>query len=78
MSLDVLSVIPKDEVTGIVDITQILRPEGLSGNRKIIVAVFFFAEKRASFQSKSFKIRSMPLRETGASGILSVFGRASL
>ena len=41
MSLDVLSVIPKDEVTGIVDITQILRPEGLSGNRKIIVAVFF-------------------------------------
>ena len=42
MSLDVLSVIPKDEVTGIVDITQILRPEGLSGNRKIIVAVFFW------------------------------------
>ena len=39
MSFDVLSVIPKDEVTSVVDVTQISRSEGLSGNREIIVAV---------------------------------------
>ena len=39
MSFGVLSVIPKDEMTSVVDVTQISRSEGLSGNREIIVAV---------------------------------------
>lgn len=41
MSLDVLGVIPKDEMTGIVDVMQISRSEGLSGNHKIVVTVIF-------------------------------------
>ena len=42
MSLDVLGVIPKDEVTGIVDITQILCPEGLLAIAKSLSRYFFY------------------------------------